>query len=302
MKIIVALLVLISLGIVVGSNLFSTITVVILNQPTIALPIGIWLLIAIGLGLLSSLLIQLLILLDRQRLKRQIRQLQSRLQQQDEDIFTYTSSKTGSDDSSRDRSFDPDRDDRPSSTKTSPFKSYRSNLDSEDFPPHTADSSGNRSSTRSTKSIVDDDLDDWDVEPSVNRQLDWDDAPQQNFQSPSNKSTTESKSPFEQLRQRIYPEDRSSQTIENAPKPTSREVYDADFRLIQPPYKQPLETEFDDELTESDFEDPEIDENDDRSTSSVTPTPPKRSSPSSNLEDEDWGFDFDDRDTPAKAN
>jgi hypothetical protein len=57
MKIIIALLVPILLGIVVGSNLSPSIAIVILNQPTISLPIGVWLLVAIGLGLLSSLLI-----------------------------------------------------------------------------------------------------------------------------------------------------------------------------------------------------------------------------------------------------
>ena len=95
MKIIITLLVLISLGIVVGSNLLPTMTVVILNQPTVVLPIGLWLIIAIGAGLLSSSLIQLLISVDRRLLKRQIQQLQSR-PQQDEDTFTYTSPATES--------------------------------------------------------------------------------------------------------------------------------------------------------------------------------------------------------------
>jgi hypothetical protein len=301
MKIIIVLIVLISLGIVVGSNLFPTMTVVILNQPTIGLPIGIWLLIAICSGLLSSSLIQLLIWLDRRRSQRQIRQLQSRLQQQDEDIFTYTSSATGSDASSRDRSFDPDRDENPVSTKTSPFQSYRSNLDSDDRPASPTDIRENRDRSPSTRSIGDDDSDDWDVEPSVNRQLDWDDSPEQNSQSSSNKSTAKTNSRFGGLRQRMS-RDRSPQPIENEPKPTSREVYDAEFRLIQPPYKQPLETEFADELAEADFEDAERDEDNDNSTSSVTPTSPHRSSSSSNLDDEDWGFDFDDRDKPVNVN
>ena len=96
MKIVIALLVPILLGIVVGSNLSSVMTIVILNQPTIALPIGVWLLIAVGLGLLSSSLIQVGIWIDRRLLKRQIRQLQTRLQRSDEDIFTYTSSSAKS--------------------------------------------------------------------------------------------------------------------------------------------------------------------------------------------------------------
>jgi hypothetical protein len=301
MKIIIALVVLILLGIVVGSNLFPTMTVIILNQPTIALPIGIWLLIAIGSGLLSSSLIQLLIWLDRRRLQRQIRQLQSRLQQQDEDIFTYTSAATGSDAASRDRPVNLDRDENPSATKTSPFKSYRSNSELDDRPFSPNDASKERDRSPSSPSNDDDERDDWEPEPAVNRDIDWDDAPAPNDRSSSNKSTAKTTSRFRQLRQRISPDRRPQPAIETEPKPTSREVYDAEFRLIQPPYKQPLETEFDDELAQKDFENAEIDEDDDNSTSSVQPTSPPRSSSSSNLDDEDWGFDFDDRDRPVKA-
>jgi hypothetical protein len=41
MKIIIAVIVPILLGIVVGSNLLPTMAIVIFNQPTIALPIGV---------------------------------------------------------------------------------------------------------------------------------------------------------------------------------------------------------------------------------------------------------------------
>jgi hypothetical protein len=284
MKIIIALLVLILLGIIVGSNLLPTMAVVILNQPTITLPIGLWLTIAIGLGLLSSILIQLLISLNRRSLKRQIRQLESRLQQQDEDIFTYTSPSTESDSSSaKTVGVAPERE-PPISAQTSRFKSYRSKLrDRFASPP-------------SAQSIVDDDSDDWDAQPVKNRQLDWEDSPPP---SPQNLQSSAKRSPVET--EQIYP-DRSPQTIDNRSIPTSREVYDADFRLIQPPYKQPLETEFDDDLDSADFEYGDTNRSDEKSTSSVKPTSPNRSTPSSNLDDEDWGFDFDDRDTPVRAN
>jgi hypothetical protein len=281
MKILIALLVPILLGIVVGSNLAPTIAIVIFSQPTIALPIGVWLTLAVGLGLLSSLSIQLLITIDRRRLKRQVRQLQSRLQQQDEDIFSYTS-PTESGNSSSAKSVDTDATDRsPPATKTSRFKSYRSNL---------ADRLVNRSSASAS---VEDDGDDWDDPPPLNRELDWDDSPPVRAQSDragSDRSTIEN--------ERIP----ANRKIETKQQPNSREVYDADFRLIQPPYKEPPITEFDNEPAAANFEDTPRDRDVDRSSSSVRSTDPNHTTPASNLDDEDWGFDFDDRDTPAKAN
>ncbi len=277
MKIIVALLIPILLGIVVGSNLLPMMTVVILNQPTVALPIGVWLAIAIGLGLLSSSLIQFLIFLDRRSFTRQIRQLQSRLQQQDQDIFTYTSPVTESDRSVRDKPAN-------SQAKTSRFSSYQSQ------------SANQFTSKSSTTPIIVDDKDDWAVEPESNRQLDWEDSippRQQNFQPPNHSSEIENA--------QIYP-DRRTQTIKSELNQTRKEVYDADFRLIQPPYKEPIETEFDDDLESADFEYTEIDEDFDSSSSSVKSPLPNHATPSSNLDDEDWGFDFDNRDTPVRTN
>lgn len=284
MKIIIALLVPILLGIVVGSNLAPTIAIVIFNQPTIALPVGVWLTIAIGLGLLSSLAIQLLITVDRRQLKRQVRQLRSRLQQSDEDIFTYTS-PPAADNSSPAQSVDMNAtNESPPATKTSRFKSYRSNL---------ADRFTNRSSVPSS---VEDDGDDWEDPASLNRELDWEDAPaprEQSGRSARNSSTIEN--------DRI-PADRRTRKISQQSQQTSREVYDADFRLIQPPYKEPLTTEFDDEPDTANFEDPPRDRDRDRSSSSVRSTDPNHTPPASNLDDEDWGFDFDDREPPARAN
>jgi hypothetical protein len=284
MKIIIALLVPILLGIVVGSNLSQTIAIVIFNQPTIALPIGVWLTISIGLGLLSSLTIQILINVDRRLLKRQVRQLQSRLQQSDEDIFTYTS-PTAADSSSPAKSVGTSAtNESPPATKTSRFKSYRSNL---------ADRFTNRSSVPAS---VEDDGDDWADPLPLNSELDWEESPAprpQNGRSTRNSSTIEN----EQI-----PEDRSTRKMSQQSQQTSREVYDADFRLIQPPYKEPLTTEFDDEPDTTNFEDTPRDRDLDRPSSSVRSTDRDRTPPASNLDDEDWGFDFDDREPPARAN
>ncbi len=284
MKIIIALLVPILLGIVVGSNLAPTIAIVIFNQPTISLPIGVWLTIAIGLGFLSSLAIQILITIDRRLLKRQVRQLQSRLQQSDEDIFTYTS-PTAADNSSPAKSVEMNApNESPPATKTSRFKSYRANL---------ADRFSNRSSVPAS---VEDDRDDWADPPPLNRELDWEDSPaprRQSVRSTRNSSTIEN--------DRI-PADRRTPKMSDRSQQTSREVYDADFRLIQPPYKEPLTTEFDDEPDTANFDDPPRDRDLDRSSSSVRSTDPDHTPPASNQDDEDWGFDFDDREPPARAN
>jgi uncharacterized integral membrane protein len=279
MKIIITILVLILLGIVVGSNLLTTMTVVILNQPTVALPIGLWLLLAIGAGILSSILIQLAIFVDRRLLKKQIRQLQSRLQRQDEDFFTYTSPTPEADSSSADKP-------NTSNPRKNLFNSYRTRFTDRFTPPP------------SPEPINVNDDDDWDDRPSANRQPDWDDSipPRaQNLQSPGHSSPVEN--------ERIYSEHRSP-TIENQPEQNRREVYDADFRLIQPPFREPLASEYDDERAESDFEYNEINDEEefDLPSSSGKSTAPNRYPPASNLDDEDWGFDFDNEDRPARAN
>ena len=287
MKILLALLVLILLGTLVGSNLSPEITVIILSQPTITLPIGLWLLIAIGLGLLSSILIQLAILVDRRLLQRNIRQLQARLQRSDEDIFTYTSSVPESARSSPKKTVPADstsnqnssqQDDNTSKPKRSIFNSYRS------------------PNKPSAKPIVND-SDDWEVEPVSNRQLEWEDLTpprQQNSQS-SNRSTQIDPDP-------IFAQ-RRNQKIDSQPEQNRREVYDADFRLIQPPYKQPVETEFDDDRESANFEYTEIDEADNFDAGSLRkPTVTNHSTASKNSDDEDWGFDFEDRDPPVRVN
>jgi hypothetical protein len=242
------------------------------------------------LGLLSSIAIRILLTIDRRLKDRQTRQVRSRsVGAADEDIFTYTSS----DRSSATKNVDPVTvDESPPPAKTNLFRSYRTQLTDRFTPKPSAQTS------------IDDGDDDWEDRSSENRQLDWEDSPlprQQNVRSSNNRSTFETEPPPERQSQRIDP-DRYAQTVEDRQFPTSREVYDADFRLIQPPYKQPLETEFDDEPDSADFDDTDLDEADDNSTASVTPTSSNRSSPPNDLDDEDWGFDFDDRDPPVRAN
>jgi hypothetical protein len=309
MKIILALIATILLGTLVGSNLSPEITVIILSQPTITLPIGMWLLIAIGLGLLSSILIQLAIFVDRRLLQRTIRQLQTRLQRSDEDIFTYTSStpesvgevsrnenrsspkKTAPADSG-DSQKSSSQKDSTSKPKKSLFNSYRSPSVVEDTV-----SNADRSTSKPAAKPTANGGDDWDVEPVSNRQLEWEDSTlprQQNSQS-SNWSTKIDPDP-------IYSE-RRNQKIDSQPEQTRREVYDADFRLIQPPYKQPIETEFDRDRESASFEYNEIDEADDFDSGSLLKPPvTNRSTASKNSDDEDWGFDFEDRDPPVRVN
>ncbi len=292
MQIIITLLVLIALGIVVGSNLFPTMTVVILNQPTIALPIGVWLLIAIGLGILSSSLIQLLIWLDQQRLKRQIRQLQSRSPQPDEDVFSYKpqSASTSAAASSRSQPIDLDSNQESPPTPASRFRSYRANLTdrfTRKFPPE-----------KSTRKINHDD-NDWETDLRSNQQQEWGEP-----RSPSSARANPLKT------DQVYRNQNTQKVVTEVRQPRN-EVYDADFRLIQPPYKKPLVTEVDDDLDAPDsldFDDTEMDDIEDEErdfklrSNTVKPTASNRSTSSGNLDEEDWGFDFDDRDRPVRTN
>jgi hypothetical protein len=259
LKIVITLLILIALGIVVGSNLVPTMTVTILNQPTIALPIGFWLVISIGLGLLSSSLIQVLLFSERRLRDRQIRQLKLRLQQQGDDVFTYTSAVP----QPKDRA-DPEP---PSpAKKKSIFSSYRANF---------ANSFDRQPANRS--SYVDDRDDDWEEESIPNRQPEWDDTPQVSDKSDLPRSPG-------------YNNSRSQTNAKPDPLPRN-DVYDADFRLIQPPYKEPTAVELDDLEPEEEFE-----------YSTRDRAKNSEFSPSSNnsLEEEDWGFNFDEDNTSVK--
>jgi hypothetical protein len=305
MKIIIALIILILLGILVGSNLAPVMTVVIFNRPTITLSIGVWLLMAIGAGLLSSMIIQVAIFTDRQLTKRKIRQSQTRLQQPDADIFTYTSAGSAPDLSSPQQ---PVRESAPidpqtaqptentSAPKKSLFNSYRSKSVVEEVAP--PENRSAKSSVKSPPKVVNDNIDDWQVQSVSNRQLEWEDSPlppQQNRQAANYSS---------KIGRDRADVDRSVQKIDSTPKQTRREVYDADFRLIQPPYKDPLETEFDDDRESAAFEYSEIDEGRDFDMSSSAPKSPNTnySTASKNSDNEDWGFDFEDRDPPVRSN
>lgn len=272
LKITITLLVLIVLGIVVGSNFITPMTITIFSQPTISLPIGIWLAIAIGLGLLSSSIIQILLFLANRRLDRQVRQLQSRLQQSDEDIFTYTSAaapKPANVEPQIENRSTPEPSDLPN-PKKSLFGSYRANI-------------ANKFNRVPTRSPIVDDNDDWDDEPAPSPQLDWDEV----------RSSSTQKSPNDRFSTPRSP------SIARDP-----EVYDADFRLIQPPYREPSAVELDyAEEEEEDFEYTDRDENEDAySSPPAVESISKNRDPKSTLtDDEDWGFDFDEDDTPKNA-
>jgi uncharacterized membrane protein YciS (DUF1049 family) len=256
LKIVISLISLIILAIAIGSNLPSIVTVVVLSQPTVMLPVGVWLIIAIGLGLLSSITIQLLVWLQRRTLTKKIRQLQSRLQDVGEDVFTYAAP--------------------PAEPPISNPRSSRSNFESSNSPP-------NFTTPPPVKPQSIDNSDDWEYEPVVNPQPEWEDSPpprQQTVKAPERSSYTP---------RQTFVDDNDLDAREG--------VYDADFRLIQPPYKAPPEVEEDEYEYEDEYDDEEIDDE--------YPSPPPqspKSTPPDDAESEDWGFDFDDKSTLQPKN
>jgi hypothetical protein len=261
LKIIITLIVLIGLGILVGSNLMTTMTVTFLSQPTLALPIGLWVAIAIGMGLLSSSIFELVISIDRRTLDRKLRQLQARLKQ-DEDIFTYTPESTTADDRDRERVAREPGSPTQTLPKKSIFGSYRANF------------AGKFRAKPVPQRVVANDDDDWDAPPVSNRQLDWDDPPAPRQPQPAS--------------ERSYPD-----------SVRRDEVYDADFRLIQPPYREPVDRFDDPELEEDDEDDDELDAPRYVDYPSPAPSnPTNRDAAAKHSDgDEDWGFDFDEEDT-----
>jgi hypothetical protein len=260
LKIIITLIVLIALGIIVGSNLIPTMTVTFLSQPTISLPIGVWVAIAIGLGLLSSSTFQFFIFLERRALDRKIQKLQAR-SQQGEDIFTYTPEPV-SGGYRQERATRAPVDPTEPPPKKSIFSSYRANF-----------SNRFKSTSAPKRVVIDDGEDDWDAPPVTNRQLDWDEP------TPAPRT------------------DRAAATERSYTEPVRRdEVYDADFRLIQPPYKEPV-----DRVDYPEPEDDEDDELDEPHYSDYPATRTNRDATSKQSEhDEDWGFDFDEEDNPSQ--
>jgi uncharacterized integral membrane protein len=75
-KVVLISLILLSGGILVGSNLNRSIATVVLSQKTIELPVGMWLISAIVVGFSGSLLVQMAIALQQQALRSQLRKLQ----------------------------------------------------------------------------------------------------------------------------------------------------------------------------------------------------------------------------------
>jgi hypothetical protein len=265
LKIAITLVVLIALGILVGSNLIPTMTVTLLSQPTISLPIGLWVAIAIGMGLLSSSIFQLVMSIERRSLDRKIRQLQSRLQQ-DEDIFTYTPESAKADDRQQERvTREPGAPTEPTPPKKSIFGSYRANF-----------AGKFRSKPAPQRSVADDDNDDWDAPAISNHQLDWEDTPAPRQPQPSS--------------ERSYAE-----------SVRRDEVYDADFRLIQPPYKEPVDRDYP-EPEDDDEDDDELDElrYSDYPSPVASSTNRDAAPKQSDNDDEDWGFDFDEEDTTSR--
>jgi hypothetical protein len=272
LKITITLLTLVTLGIVVGSNLSELMAVVILSQPTVALPIGLWLLIAIGLGLLSSSAIQLLLFFQRRSLSTKVRKLQQRLQEQDEDIFTYRSAAP--EDLAETEAPNPE-------IKRNRFSFRRKQEPVQSEPIFT--------SPRST-SPIEDDVNDWEDEPRSNRQLDWDDLP-----PPPTRAQPAAYSNPRPVESR-FASTREPELVR------TDEVYDADFRLIQPPYKQaqpeyeePEDAEDEDELEyeEEEFEPP--------ATAKEPKFTDRSNRQTDRLDDEDWGFDFEEESRTSKS-
>jgi uncharacterized membrane protein YciS (DUF1049 family) len=245
LKIVITLVTLIVLAIAIGSNLSPIVTVGVLSQPTVMFPVGVWFAIAIGLGLLSSITIQLLIWLQNRALTKRVRQLQTRLQDVGEDVFSYTPPVNDRDFQSR----------TPSPNFTTPPVNPQPILQRRGF--------------------ANDNNDDWEYAP-VATQPEWEDV------SPPPRQQT----PKSEQRSTYTPR----QTIVEDDLDEREGVYDADFRLIQPPYKAPIEVEEDED--EYEYDDEEIDDED-------LPPPPQSRKPTrmDDAESEDWGFDFDDKPT-----
>jgi uncharacterized membrane protein YciS (DUF1049 family) len=248
LKIVITLVTLIILAIAIGSNLPSIVTVVVLSQPTVMLPVGVWFAIAIGLGLLSSSAIQLLIWLQNRTLTKKVRQLQSRLQDVGEDVFTYAAP--------------------PPEPPTSNTRFARDNFESSNSPP-------NFTTPAPVKPQSIDDNDDWEYAPVAKPQPEWEDV----SPPPPRQQTTRSQERSSYPPRQTFVEDDDLDAREG--------VYDADFRLIQPPYKAPIEIEEEDEYDDEDIDDKEL-------------PPPPQSPKSTRVDDteaEDWGFDFDEKPT-----
>ncbi len=240
LKIVITLITLIVLAIAIGSNLSPIVTVVVLSQPTVMLPVGVWFAIAIGLGLLSSSAIQLLIWLQNRALTKRVRQLQTRLQDVGEDVFSYTP---------------PVNNDRDFQSRTPP---------------------PNFTTPRSQPQPIDNN-DDWEYAPVAKPQPEWEDVSPPAPPPRQQTATSEQRSTYT-----------PRQTIVDDDLDEREGVYDADFRLIQPPYKAPIEVEEDED--EYEYDDEEIDDED-------LPPPPQSPKPTrmDDAESEDWGFDFDEK-------
>jgi uncharacterized integral membrane protein len=233
-KIIAILLIAIALGIVVVSNFSPAIPIVLFGSQTLALPMGVWLLLAIAGGFLLGSLLQVLFYLQRRPLTKRLRQLQQQLGYE-EDVFTYRSPR----------------------------------------------SSDNNNPT-SRQQVVDVDVDDWETEPLPRDIGNWEDT----VTPPRAATNTRSRS--SKYTEDRYDDDDYSPPRQREENESSNTVYDADFKLIQPPYKEPPDS------TADDYPEPEeFDREYDFPRTEAEAAPPREPNSYNREDEDDWGFDFE---------
>jgi uncharacterized membrane protein YciS (DUF1049 family) len=237
-KILAILIVAIALGILVVSNFSVVISVVLFSQQTVAVPIGVWLLLAIAVGFLVGSLLQGLLYFQRRPLVKRLRQLQQRLNNE-EDAFTYT-------------------------------------------PPR-------KPVSKTTNTVIEED-DDWETESIPQETVEWEEREQPPRQSAVPSSVSIDDNPPPRARFRDREEDDRAEILDSR-----EEVYDADFKLIQPPYKQPLAEEIDYPEPEPEEEEEYSEPEEDDRVEEPRDTRDRVASTGTNRDDdnEDWGFDFD---------
>jgi hypothetical protein len=230
-KILAILIVAIAVGILVVSNFSLVIPVVWFGQKTVAVAMGLWLLLAIAVGFGLGSLLQVVAYFQRRSLVKRLRQLQQR-NHNEEDVFTYT-------------------------------------------PP--------RSRVKQSTNPVVEEEDDWETDRVSSPTMDWEDR-----EPPPRRPSAPAVSTYEQP-------DRRDRLGVRDDEIDPGEVYDADFKLIQPPYKQPPELEFDEpEITEDELD---VAPEDDFSSPDQPIESPRQESyprdPEASDRGDDWGFDFD---------
>jgi len=220
-QIVLLLVVLGGLGLLVAQNLSPILPIVFLGMKTQALPVAMWIMLAIALGFFTSAFLQLLNYLQRRPLLARIRQLEAQQR-------TSTSARSES------------------SQTTSRQTSYT--------PPPQQSTPTN------------DDASDWDAEESEEDE-DWD--------IDEEPETTSRKDPRDARNYEVKQEPKTSTVTGSVYSYGYREpqdsgvgrteaVYDANYRVITPPYHEPSKNQ-EEEEDDWGFEDDEEDEDRDRS-------------------------------------